>query len=152
LRDKWRSRLEDLGTRALQYVFDDPRYRVLSHIEVKHNLPQLRNEVEHNGVAAPVLDGHGGGVRDVLSYVVRAAGILSRSDIDHVLVADEPFKFVNSPDAMKRLGHLMLELAEGGLQQIVVSSKGDLGSMVARHFVFSRSDDGTTIRVEDQGG
>jgi ABC-type ATPase involved in cell division len=93
------------------------------------------------------MGGHGGGVLDVLALVLRAA-VLRSTDGRQVLVADEPMKFVNSPDALERMKRLLSELSRRGLQIILVSSRGDTADMDdARVFEFTPSEDGTSVRT-----
>lgn len=150
LRVRMKTKLEEIATKVLRYVFDDPRYEVRIDVDVKHNLVHARVLVGHDGVFAAVDEGHGGGVADVLAYVFRSATLRSRPDLAQILVCDEPFKFLNSQDAASRMAVLMNRLGESGVQQIVVSSKNDLAEAPGRHFVFSRTDDGVSVEVIDR--
>jgi len=149
MRERMKTRLEEIATTVLRYVFDDSRYEVRIDVAVKHNLVHANVLVGHDGTFSKVDEGHGGGIADVLSYVFRTATLRAQEDSSQILVADEPFKFLNSQDATMRMAVLMKRLADAGLQQIIVSSKNDLADAPGRHFVFTRSDDGTVAEVSN---
>jgi hypothetical protein len=146
LRERMKVELEHVATRVLRYVFQRD-YKVEFKVEVKHGQVCAECWVSEDGVASKAVGGHGGGVLDVLAYILRVT-VLRSMDGRKVLLADEPFKFVNSPDAMDRIRELAAEISKGGVQQVFVSSRDDMASVDgAKVFRFVPSKDGTKIEV-----
>ena len=145
---RMKSSLEAAGTSALRFLFGNPDYSVEIKLVAAKRQLQATIEVREGDVVAPVLDGHGGGIVNVLALVFRAAVVRSRSDIPQVLVIDEGFCWVNSPQAIERAKPLLAELARQGLQVIFVSSQEDMAGIEgAREFVFKKTGKWTEVEV-----
>jgi hypothetical protein len=145
---RMKSSLEAAGTSALRFCFGNPDYAVEVKLVAAKRQMQAEIQLRDGDVVAPVLEGHGGGIANVLALVFRAAVVRSRADIPQVLVLDEPCHYLNTPAAVERVKPLLAELARQGLQLIVVSSKEDLSGVEgAREFRFSKTPSGTVVEA-----
>ena len=107
-------RIETLVTRGLRAVFGREDYEFRFEWAEKRGVavaePVLYSGEGESRMSGDIIDGHGGGVVDVASFILRF--VVSRSDprLANVIVADEPFRHV-SRDHAEGLGRLLGMLA-----------------------------------------
>lgn len=125
-RQELQQKVEALVDYGVQQVFGPThRFKVVSELRGK----SVRTEffLVENGVQLSLVDGAGGGIGDVVSFLLRIVMLcLVRPAQRRVLVLDEPFKFV-STGHFQTLTTLLRELTESlDLQLIMVTHKPEL--------------------------
>ena len=118
--------VESLVTEALQAVFgDDFVFEMVC--EISRNKPEVFFYVVKNGRRSSLKDELGGGVVDIVSFVLRVVmwSLSNPRSID-TLILDEPGKFV-SKDKLDLFGLMISEISKRlGLQFIIVTHERDL--------------------------
>ena len=119
-------KVEGLVDYGVQMVFG-PHYRFKVVSELKGKSVRTEFFIENDGLRLPILDATGGGVGDVVAFLLRVVMLcLVRPVQRRVLVLDEPFKFVSAAH-FQTLGDLLRELTNQlGLQLIMVTHKVEL--------------------------
>lgn len=130
--------LVDYGVRA---VFGDD-YRFVVRSELRGKAVRTDFYLIDHGIELPLLDATGGGIGDVVSFLLRIVMLcLARPAQRRVLVLDEPFKFV-SAGHFQQLEGLIRDLTQQlGLQIIMVTHKAEVMDMAT-----------TLVRVSRQQG
>ena len=115
-----RVRLTAIGKTALGSVFPDKNLSFTAEFETKRGKTECALLVGEEGEYTEPMEGHGGGVVDVLSFALRVA-FWSMDRSRPVLVLDEPFKFL-SRDLVPAAANIIHRIArELKLQIIMVS-------------------------------
>ena len=112
--------LTAISTTALQVVFPDKDLDFRVVFETKRGRTEAILEVGEGGVYADPLEGHGGGVVDVLSFALRCA-FWSISRNRSTMILDEPMKFLSRdlvPNAADIINTISKDL---GIQVIMVT-------------------------------
>lgn len=130
-RQELRDRVEGLITRGLRAVFE--RQDIQFVLETRQNMmatsiePKLRTEFRGRIIETEILDGHGGGVADLVAFLLRVVVLtLSRPRVAPVMVLDESFRHV-SPQYLRGVAVLLRELNRtAGVQFILVTHKPEL--------------------------
>lgn len=143
--DRLRRDVEGLVSRALAAVFDEPLSFVVS-TRILRGQPAVEfSLVDPSGTQRPVLGSHGGGVAQVVSFVLRVVVVLL-SPSRPVLILDEPFSMV-SASYRPRLARFIREVVDStSLQLILVTHDEHLPEVADRHYAFTRSGDRTHVR------
>lgn len=125
-RKELEQKVEALVDYGVQSVFG-PTYRFKVTSELRGKSVRTEFWLVENGLQLPLLDATGGGVGDVVSFLLRVVILcLARPTQRRVLVLDEPFKFV-STSHFQTLAALLRELSDSlGLQLIMVTHKPEL--------------------------
>lgn len=130
-RAELRDRVESLVTRGLRAVFRRADmeffFEARVHGGIVGILPALRSTFRGQPIEAGIVEGHGGGVADVISFLLRVVVLsLARPKLALVLVLDEPFRHV-STEYLRGCATLLRELSRtAGIQFILVTHKPDL--------------------------
>lgn len=130
-REELRDRVESLVTQGLQAVFRRTDYRFSFDVELKRGkfgaYPFLYSQFRGKELKASIVDGHGGGIADVVSFLLRVVVLcLQRPRVSPVLVLDESFRHV-SPGCLRGVAQLLRELNRMiGIQFILVTHKEEL--------------------------
>lgn len=125
-RKELETKVESLVDYGVRTVFGpEYQFRVTSELRGK----SVRTEfwIVQNGLQLSLLDATGGGIGDVVSFLLRVVMLcLIRPSQRRVLVLDEPFKFV-SASHFTTLCSLLQELSETlDLQLVMVTHKPEL--------------------------
>ena len=115
-------KIEDIVNLALNTVFPDEYL-----FQVDFNVSRGKTDAElvfvnqkTNGRVDP-MTASGGGVVDIVAFALRIAGYVLESNVDNVIILDEPFRFV-SKDLVDRAGEILKVLSTKlGLQIIMVT-------------------------------
>lgn len=124
IQTKLETQITTLVNMAILAVFDDaPKFKM--EIVVRRNKTECDLLfVEGNNKDKPV-DSSGGGLLDVVSFALRVV-VLSFTNLDRVLIIDEPFKFL-SVNKSNKVAHMLAEISKTlGVQIIMVSHMEDI--------------------------
>lgn len=130
-RQELRDRVEALITRGLQAVFGRPDYVFTFEVSMSRGVftmrPMLRSKFKDRVIEKSILDGHGGGIADVVSFLLRVVVLtLSRPRRAPVLMLDEPFRHAASHH-LRGIGDLLRELnRSAGIQFVIVTHQPEL--------------------------
>lgn len=121
-RETARSRLEELGTMALQYSLG-PDYEMRIEITESRKKPQAEVYVLHlpTLLKTDPMEENGGGVIDILSVAMRFVIIQSHVDpvIEGPIILDEPFKMV-SEEYIPMLVEFVQKIASDFGRQVIL--------------------------------
>ena len=132
------ARVSDLVTRGLRTVFEDDAVEFRVTTRTLRGQSAVEFALVTDGVERPVLDHHGGGVAEVVAFVLRVVVVLLTPGTRRVLILDEPFARV-SVDYRPRLASFVRDLVEStGLQLIVVTHDDALPEVADVHYRVSR--------------
>lgn len=130
-RQELRERIDNLVTKGLRAVFDRPDYEFSFTMTIKGArlgaTPMLRSDYKDSHIWTSVREGHGGGVADVVSFLLRVIVLtMTRPKVAPVLILDESFRHV-SPDRLGGVAVLLKELtSSAGVQFLLVTHKPEL--------------------------
>ena len=130
-------RLTAIVTTALRTVFVDKDLDFSVRFESKRGRTEAVLEVGEDGIFTDPIEGHGGGVVDIVSFALRAA-FWSISNTRSTLVLDEPFRFL-SRDLQPFAAQIIRTLSDKlGLQIIMVTHISDLQDVAHKVFEVER--------------
>lgn len=130
-RQELRDRVENLVTRGLRAVFQREDFEFAFKVSLKRDvfgvIPVLRSKFGERDLETGIVDGHGGGVADVVSFLLRVIVLsLARPAVAPVLVLDESFRHV-SPEYLRGCSTLLRELnSSAGIQFLLVTHKAEM--------------------------
>lgn len=147
-RKELEQRVESLVDYGVQAVFG-PTYRFKVTSELRGKAIRTEFWLVENGLQLPLLDATGGGVGDVVSFLLRVVILcLARPVQRRVLVLDEPFKFV-SASHFATLTDLLQELSRSlELQLIMVTHKPELLDAASTIIRVQKTPAGAVAQVE----
>ncbi len=119
-------RIAGVVSRCLEAVFDDP-YEFQILFEQKRGRTEARLAFVREGMELDPMTASGGGVIDVAAFALRLACLmLIRPRVRHLVVCDEPFRFV-SVEYRPRMREMLEGLAEDmEIQFVMVTHMEDL--------------------------
>jgi len=119
-------RIGDLVTTALEGVFPDDPYEFRLKFEVRRNRTECDIWFVKNGKEMdPMLDS-GGGPKDVASFAARLA-FWSLRKSRPLVILDEPFKFLHSPEYQRNCSDMIGMLSEKlGMQMLIVTDQRNI--------------------------
>lgn len=112
-------RFEAVVNECLKAVFDDP-YTFKIEFELKRNKTEARIRFLHNGADIDPLGGASGGQAEVAAFGMQLAAVMF-SDVDKVLILDEPFRNV-ARSRHHMIADLLTQLAERKGVQIIMTT------------------------------
>lgn len=130
-RAELRDRVESLVTQGLQAVFRRTDYEFFFETKFMRGsfgaTPKLRSLYGDDVFETGIIEGHGGGIADVVSFLMRTVVLsLSRPKLAPVLFLDESFRHV-SPEFLPGVAVLLRELNQSaGMQFFLVTHKPEL--------------------------
>lgn len=147
-RKELEQKVEALVDYGVQMVFG-PTYRFKVTSELRGKAVRTEFWLVENDLTLPLLDATGGGIGDVVSFLLRVVILcLARPVQRRVLVLDEPFKFV-SASHFQTLTALLKELSDTlGLQLIMVTHKPELLDAASTIVRVQKTDAGATAVIE----
>lgn len=141
--------IEKLTTKALRTVFKRDDYELVLDITEERKSLACRTYLisDFNGkrIKISLMEGHGGGIWDVTSFILRVVCILILG-YRRVLVLDEPFRSVNlKKDQLHSLGAFIKKLCEDlNFQIIMVSTDHIMEEYSSKYYEFKLDKDGYT--------
>lgn len=130
-REELKVRVESLVTRGLRAVFGRPDMEFYLEMKPERGVvtttPMLRSLFRGKVLETEIVEGHGGGVADVVGFILRVIVLcMARPKAAPVLVLDEPFKHV-SADLRPGCAQLVRELNKtAGIQFIIITHAAEL--------------------------
>jgi len=104
----------------MEAVFDDP-YEFRITFERKRNRTEASLSFVRDGLEVDPMSAAGGGAVDVAAFALRAACLTLQTDLEQILVLDEPFRFL-SREYRHRVRSLLVTLsADLGIQFLLVT-------------------------------
>jgi ABC-type enterochelin transport system ATPase subunit len=148
-RKQLEERVQSLVDYGVQAVFGpDHRFRVKS--ELRGKTVKTEFFLVESGLELPLLDATGGGVGDVVSFLLRVVMLcLVRPVQRRLLVLDEPFKFL-SKSHYHQMQALLKELTDALELQLIVVTHESLFIEVATTVVKVRKEGGISIAEIEQ--
>jgi len=149
-RQEIKDRVEILVTKGLRAVFGRDDYEFIFKVTLKGSrvglVPTLRSKFGDETLEVKIYDSHGGGVSDVVSFILRVVVLtLFRPKLSPLMVLDESFRHV-SPEYLRGVAVLMEELARStGIQFILVTHKPELLDAADVIYRAGSNKDGETI-------
>lgn len=138
--------ISNLTTMALSAVFPDPYEFVIE-------FAQRRGQIEcdlffsKNGEKMNPVDASGGGALDVASFALVCV-FWSLNKKRPILLLDEPFKFLHSPELQENCGLMVKEVSDRlGLQVVIVSDQRYILENANRIFEISQDDGISEVSV-----
>lgn len=148
-RKQLEERVQSLVDYGVQAVFG-PAYRFRVKSELRGKTVKTEFFLVEDGLELPLLEATGGGVGDVVSFLLRVVMLcLVRPVQRRLLVLDEPFKFV-SKEYHHQVQTLLKELVEALDLQLIVVTHEPLFVEVATTVVKVRKQDGVSIAEIEQ--
>jgi hypothetical protein len=148
-RQELRDRVEILVTRGLRAIFGRADMEFFFHAHVRGGVvgifPALRSKFRDREIEVGIVEGHGGGVADAISFLLRVVVLsLATPRLAPVLFLDEPFRHV-SLEYLRGCATLLRELNKSaGIQFVLVTHKPDL--LDAADVIYRTSvDNGATV-------
>ena len=136
--------LTSIVTMALRAVFTDKDLEFSVRFESKRGRTEAVLEVGEDGIFTDPIEGHGGGVVDVVSFALRAA-FWSISRTRSVLILDEPFRFL-SQDLQASAADMIRTLSDKlGLQILMVTHVEELKQVADTVFEVERQGDQSVV-------
>lgn len=130
-RGELKDRVEVLVTRGIRAVFDRPDYEFAFNVTRQRGfmgvVPVLRSDYHGKRLEASLREGHGGGVCDVVAFVLRVVILsLVRPKMAPILILDESFRNV-AAEHLRGVASLLVELnRSAGIQFVLVTHKPEL--------------------------
>lgn len=123
-KEEIKNKIENLVTKGLRTIFERSDYRFEIIMEQKRNVmtakPLLYSEFQGKEYCSEIMDGHGGGLIDVISFIMQIIVMISmRNTVNQIIIADEPFKHV-SRDYLPNVAEFLKYLNEITYVQIIM--------------------------------
>ena len=119
-------RVESILTYALTSVFEQP-YQFKIYSTLRGNQIRMEFKIEKNGAETDIIDGQGGGIVDVVSFVLRVVNLLLyKPNVRKLIILDE-FGKHSSREYLPNVASLIKELSERtGIQFLIVTHASEL--------------------------
>lgn len=119
-------RVENILTYALTSVFEQP-YKFKIYSTLRGNQIRMEFKIEKNGAETDIIDGQGGGIVDVVSFVLRVVNLLLyKPNVRKLVILDEFGKHI-SREYLPNVAALIKELAEKTqIQFLIVTHASEL--------------------------
>jgi DNA repair exonuclease SbcCD ATPase subunit len=148
-----KDRVEDLVTRGLRAIFGRADLELVFQTTVRGGTvgikPVLRSKFRGKELEASIVDGHGGGIADAVSFLLRVVVLsLARPRLAPFLALDEPFRHV-AREHLPGCAALLRELnRSAGIQFLIVTHEADLLDAADVVYRTSVKDGQTTFVLE----
>ena len=119
-----KKKIEGLITKGLRTIFERDDYRFVIEMEQKRGVmtarPLLYSKFGKEEFVSEIIEGHGGGVVNVVSFILQVIVLLAiRPKLERILVCDEPFENV-SKEYLSNVAEFMRYLADLTKMQFVM--------------------------------
>lgn len=122
-------------SRCLTTIFGESAYSFEIKFEKKRGRTEAVIVLLDGAHRVSPRSGAGGGVQDVISFGLRLANLVMQpTQCRKLIILDEPFKFLHSPDYRRRMHRLVIDLAaELGFQFVLSTGIPDfeIGQVIA---------------------
>jgi len=138
-------RIENLVTAAIQSVFDRP-FEFHMEFKLQRGKSECLFSVSEGDIVYDDIENElGGGMLDVIAFALRIVlWSMKNPKSDHVMIADEPFRFVG--DYVRDTGQMLQTLSkEMGLQFILITHEDELADIADRAWRVSHDGKFSTI-------
>jgi DNA repair exonuclease SbcCD ATPase subunit len=152
-KEEVKRKIESLVTQGLQTIFERDDYRFTINMEVKRNVmtatPIVFSKFQGEDFGVDPMDGRGGGLCDVISFLLQIIVLLAfSSKFERILICDETFKHV-SRQFLPNVAEFLTYLNEKtGIQMILVTHQNELADVAEKHFEVRLNSNGETIIKE----
>lgn len=119
-------RVESILTYALTSVFEQPyQFKILSSL--RGNQIRMEFKIEKNGAETDIIEGQGGGIVDVVSFVLRVVNLLMyKPNVRKLIILDEFGKHI-SREYLPNVASLIKELSDKTqIQFLIVTHASEL--------------------------
>jgi len=124
--------VSDLVSSALEAVFDEPYQLKLEFVQ-RRGKTEADLKFTRDGSELDPMDAAGGGTINVASFALRASLWSLMKSSRNVLLLDEPFNFLHSEEAHRRVSELLRSLSEElKLQIILVTGEVESESIISQ--------------------
>ena len=152
-KEEVKRKIESLVTKGLQTIFEREDYRFAINMEVKRNVmtatPIVYSKFQGEDFGVEPMDGRGGGLCDVISFLLQLIVLLAFSHrFEKILICDETFKHVSRqflPNVAEFLTYLN---DKTGIQMILVTHQNELADVAEKRFDVKLNPKGETIIKE----
>lgn len=148
-RQELKDRVESLVTRGLRAVFNADLeffFHIAHNRDVMTVTPRLRSKFKGKDLETEIVEGHGGGIADVVSFLLKVIVlVLARPRMAPFLALDEPFRHV-SGEYLKGCATLLKELNKtAGIQFLIVTHKPELLDSADNVYRTEKDAEGATV-------
>lgn len=149
-----RREVEQLATRALQVVFSEQlSFRLVPGERGGQAVldPVVRSDYAGAVTETPVLEGRGGGLAQVIGFVLRLVVVLLSPDLRNIMLLDETFAHVDV-GRTAAVAEFLREVADKARMQMVLVTHDPVYAQFAdRHVRLVLHSDGVTRVREEEG-
>lgn len=152
-KEEIKKKIESLVTKGLRTIFERSDYRFEIQMELKRGVmtakPIMYSKFNGEEFSSEITDGHGGGLVNVVSFLLQVIVLLSfSSKIEKVIFADEPFKNV-SREYLSNTSEFVSYLSKiSGIQFVLITHKTEFEECADKVFKVSLNKDKETIIKE----
>lgn len=143
-------KIESIVTAGLRLVFKDPGMAfVVEKKETANRGNAYRLLVRKGGVTAPPMENFGGGVTNVISFLLRVI-LIKRFKLAKFLIVDESFNNVNGIENQLRVSEMMTKLCNDHGYTILAVTGQKIFAQAAKHiYRVSANEEGTSVLWEE---
>jgi len=136
--------LEKVVNRALDMVFGG-EHKFILHQEQKRNVTVTTPCLEERGKLLPIYDSRGGGLEDVVAFVLQMLAVLrSNPPLRRIILVDEPFSHLAAAQTPAMADMLRELVDQFGLTVLLVSHNPEFRRVSNRSYEVYRSEPGKT--------
>ena len=134
-----KKKIEGLVTKGLRTIFEREDYRFEILMEQKRGVmtakPLLYSRFGKDEFASEIMDAHGGGLVNVISFILQVIVLLSvKPRLERVMIVDEPFENV-SKEYLSNVAEFLKYLNEiTGMQFIMITHKPEFLDVADKKF------------------
>lgn len=141
--------IDDLVSLALKTVYGD-HYSFHVNSVTKRDMPHYEFKIRKHDLELDPAEGSAGGMLDVIGFALRVVLWSLSADRSEVLILDEPFRNVRSPDgtALPLCAEMVKTLSERlGVQILLVSHSPELAEQADRVFEVRQKKDASSVKM-----
>ena len=121
-------RIESLITQGLRTIFERPDYKFTINMEIKRGVmtasPMVHSLFQGEEFQGEPMESHGGGLCDVISFLMQVIVLLSFKNLEKVIICDEIFKHV-SRQFLPNVAEFLRHLSETTKMQMIIVTHQD---------------------------
>lgn len=146
--DRAQGVVANLVTTGLRLVFGE-QYTFKIETKILRGLPHLDMWIQTEEEDLDIVDSHGGGLAEVVSFLLRVVMVvLDSSATEHkTLILDEPFSHLSDGYVPRMASFLRTLVDQTGVQLIVVSHEKELAQEADFAYEFVRGSGGVEVRT-----
>jgi chromosome segregation ATPase len=134
-----KKKIEGLVTKGLRTIFERNDYRFEIQMEQKRGVmsakPLLYSRFGKEEFPTDIMEGHGGGLVNVVSFILQVIVLLSiRPPLERIMIVDEPFENV-SKEYLSNVAEFLRYLSDlTGMQFIMITHKPEFLDVANKKF------------------